>query len=84
MSNENKRNIQYFEASSMRELFESMQIWQKENNERFLSISIENDNDTLCCIALLNPTEVIIKNGFGSGGAYVKNGDLSVMISKTA
>lgn len=71
MSDENKRNLQYFESSSMKELFDLMKIWQIENEERLLSLSIEKDGDKFCCIALTNPTEVIIVNGSSSGGAGV-------------
>ncbi len=80
MSNENKRNLQYFEASSMRELFDLIQIWQNENNKRFLSLSIEKDRDMFCCIALTNPTEVIIEDGRTLGYACVTNGSLNVCI----
>lgn len=77
MSNENKRNLQYFEASSMRELFDLIQLWQLENNKRLLSLSIEKDRDKFCCIALTNPIEVIIMDGSSSGGAKVnKDGRL--------
>ncbi len=36
MSDENKRNLQYFESSSMKELFSLMKIWQVENEKRLL------------------------------------------------
>ena len=53
----NERNLQYFEAASMKELFQLMQAWQDESNGRFLSIEIEKDNDKFCCISLTNPTQ---------------------------
>lgn len=60
MSEKNKRNMHYFESSSMRELHDCMQNWQNENNKRLLSISIQKDCGTFCCIALTNPSEVVI------------------------
>jgi hypothetical protein len=77
MSNENKHNIQYFEALSMKKLFDLMQIWQNEKGKRLLSLSIEKDTDKFCCIALTNPTEVAIVDG-GEGSADVFHGALKV------
>ena len=67
MSDPNKRNILYFESDSMRSLYETMDKWQVENNKRLLSLNIQADQDNYCCIALTNPTEVII---FGNEGGY--------------
>jgi hypothetical protein len=78
MSEQNKRNIHYFESSSMHELFGSLQSWQNENNKRFLSISIEKDRGKFCCIALTNPTEVVITDKFGSSYAGVSFGALNI------
>lgn len=66
MTDINKHNIHYFESSSMRGLYESIDTWQHANNRRLLSISIQQDGDNYCCIALTNPTEVIITNHDGS------------------
>ena len=71
MSDPNKQNLLYFEALSMRGLHERMEEWQNENQKRFLSVSIERDNGKVCCIALTNPTEVIIVDGTSSDGAEV-------------
>lgn len=60
MSNRNKRNLIYFESNSMRTLYERMDEWQQINDKRLLSISIERDAGSYCCIALTNPTEVVI------------------------
>lgn len=60
MPDENKHNLQFFQASSMRELYDSMRKWQDANNTRLLSISIQQDGGVFCCIALTNPTEVVI------------------------
>ena len=75
---DNKRNLQYFEASSMRELFDAMQVWQAENKQRFLSLSVEREENTVCCIALTNPSEVIIVDGSEMEGVEVFNRMLSV------
>ena len=66
MSDENKRNLQFFEAGSMRELYDCMQAWQDANKKRFLSVSIQEDGGKFCCIALTNPSEVVITNSDGS------------------
>jgi hypothetical protein len=65
---ENKRNLQYFESGSMAELFDALQVWQHENEKRFLSLDIQNDHGKFCCIALTNPTEVVIME---KGGNYI-------------
>ncbi len=65
MSNENKRNLLYFESATMRDLYDSMEQWQHANNRRLLSMSIEKDGDSYCCIALTNPTEVVITSADG-------------------
>ena len=81
MSNDNKRNIHYFESSSMRELHECLQNWQSENNKRFLSISIQKECDAFCCIALTNPSEVVITSENGNFSADVNSvGQLEVHI----
>ena len=59
----NKRNLLYFEATSMRDLHQQMDQWQSENQKRFLSMSINKDGEEYCCIALTNPTEVILVHG---------------------
>jgi hypothetical protein len=79
MFDENKRNLQYFESSSMKGLFDLMDMWQVENKKRLLSVSIEKDGDKFCCISLTNPTEVIIMDGRSSGGAEVTNARLKVL-----
>ena len=78
MSENNKHNIQYFEAASMRELFDLLQTWQTENQKRLLSLSIEKEGNKFCCIALTNPTEVIIMDGYAHGGANVSHHKLSI------
>ena len=65
MSETNKRNLVYFENASMRGLYASMDEWQQANNRRLLSVNIQRDGDDYCCIALTNPTEVVITNTAG-------------------
>ena len=60
MSDDNKKNLQYFEGASMRELYDNLKDWQEKNSKRLLSVSIQKDNDNFCCIALTNPSEVVI------------------------
>lgn len=63
MSDENKHNLLYFEGDSMRGLYETMEEWQKTHHKRLLSTNIQKDGEKFCCIALSNPTEVVIVNG---------------------
>ena len=62
MSDNNKHNILYFEGQSMKDLHNNMDEWQKDNEKRFLSMSVNKDGDNYCCIALTNPSEVTITN----------------------
>ena len=84
MTEQNKRNLLFFEGSSMRELYDCMEEWQNTNQKRLLSVSIERDGGRFCCIALTNPTEVVItdlygdqamvhKTARGNGALYVYN-----------
>lgn len=73
MSEDNKRNLHYFEARSMRELFDVIDAWQVESRKRLLSLNVERDGAGFCCIALTNPTEVIIMDGSSNGGAYASS-----------
>ncbi|MBM3872088.1 MAG: hypothetical protein FJ392_14215 [Verrucomicrobia bacterium] len=78
MQDPNKRNLLYFESLSMRGLFDELSSWQTKNEKRLLSVSIQQDGDRFCCIALSNPTEVIICSGSTDSQAQVKNGCLDV------
>lgn len=78
MIDDNKHNLIYFESISMKELYETMEEWQNANHKRLLSTNIQKDKDKFCCIALTNPTEVVICSGFGGSQATVSNGDLYV------
>ena len=37
---DNKKNILWFSATSMKNLYKKMENWQEENEKRFLSFSI--------------------------------------------
>lgn len=77
MAIDNKRNTLYFESSSMNGLYKSIESWQEENEKRLLSINIQKDGDNFCCIALTNPTEVVITSLDGKNHAEVfSNGKL--------
>jgi hypothetical protein len=76
----NKRNIHYFEASSMRDLYSVIDEWQIESKKRLLSINVERDGDSFCCIALTNPTEVIIMDGYSEDGVSVADNALKVHV----
>ena len=56
----NKENLQYFEATSMKGLFNSMKDWQEKQQKRLLSTNIQQEGDMFSCIALTNPTEVVL------------------------
>ena len=77
MSEDNKRNLLFFEAPTMRELFADMDEWQATNRKRLQSVSVQPDGNGFACIALSNPTEVIIVNGYGKGGALVADNSLA-------
>ena len=62
MDKNNKHNILYLEGQSMKQLHNNMDEWQKDNEKRFLSMSVNKDGDNYCCIALTNPSEVTITN----------------------
>ena len=66
MPEQNKHNLLYFESSSMRELYKSMEDWQAANQKRLLSVSIEQDGGKFCCVALTNPLEVVITDTSGN------------------
>jgi hypothetical protein len=72
MTDANKRNLVYFESPTMRGLYASMDEWQQANNRRLLSISVQQDDSNYCCIALTNPTEVVITSADGNVHASVE------------
>jgi len=37
-----------------------MEDWQNTNQKRLMSTSIQKDGDMFCCVALSNPSEVMI------------------------
>lgn len=63
----------------MRELYDCMQEWQVTNQKRLLSVSIQEENGKFCCIALTNPTEVVITSEDGRSHVIVEFGKLMVV-----
>ena len=81
MDSDNKRNLLYFEAPSMKELYSTIDNWQAEHRKRFASLHVERDGSNFCCIAMTNPTEVMIVDGYmcdGDSGARVTDNALKV------
>lgn len=70
----NKRNLVYFEHPTMRGLYARMEEWQQANNKRLLSIGIQPDGGNYCCIALTNPSEVVITSADGRRHADIWDG----------
>ena len=77
---DNKHNIEYFEASSMKCLHDELSKWQRKNRKRFLSLNIQWEGEQFVCIALTNPTEVIIMDGSRDDGVDVTDKALRVCI----
>lgn len=77
MSDDNKRNLVFFESPSVRELYDKMDEWQKTNRKRFNSAAVQKDGDLFCCIAITNPTEVIVTD-IGGDTAFVIGNALQV------
>lgn len=79
MSDINKHNLVYFENPSMRGLYDAMEEWQQSEHRRLLSVTVQRDGDNFCCIALTNPTEVVITSADGHNHANVSRfGTLAV------
>lgn len=79
MNDPNKRNLQYFENTSMKGLYGDMDEWQSNNQKRLLSTSIQKDGDLFCCVALSNPSEVTIVGIDGNTAGVTNEGCLRVM-----
>jgi hypothetical protein len=75
---DNKLNLLYFQAPSMNELFVQMQDWQAQNRKRLQSVNVQRDGYDFCCIALTNPAEVIIVDGYSEGGVDVSGHALKI------
>ena len=81
----NKENLQYFESKSMKGLYETMKDWQVKNKKRLLSTDIQQDGHLFTCIALTNPTEVILcdKRGVSLAYSYKKFGTQAMLMVDT-
>ncbi len=71
LEDSNKHNILFFDSLSMQGLYDTMKSWQNANHKRLLSLSIQKDGENFCCIALTNPTEVVITSEDGRNHARV-------------
>lgn len=71
MPDTNKRNLVYFESPSMRGLYDHIAQWQRDTEQRLLSLSVQRDGANYCCIALTNPAEVVITSADGHNHANV-------------
>ncbi len=80
MSENNKENMLYFSHETMTGLHQEMDAWQKEHQKRLLSLNIQKDGGKFCCIALTNPSEVIIVSGPGNDQATVTRGQLEAIM----
>jgi hypothetical protein len=67
----------------MQGLYDCMKAWQVANQKRFLSVSIQKDGGNYCCIALTNPTEVVITDRFGNHAALVTEGQ-ALLVKESA
>lgn len=76
MTNDNFHNLLFFENTSMKGLYQDLQNWQEADQKRLFSLQIAQDGDMSSCIALTNPSEVIICHGgygaFGTRASVVK------------
>ena len=81
MDDDNKHNILFFEGASMRELHANMENWQNANKKRFLSMSIQKEGEGFCCIALTNPSEVVIVNKYGHDTSAFVNSEGRLWVS---
>jgi hypothetical protein len=80
MSDDNKRNIMFFESSSMRGLYEETDQWQVANRKRFHSVAIHKEDDVYCCIAFSNPTEVVLVDPVDNKAAFLTDRALHVIV----
>ena len=80
MTDDNKRNIVYFEGETMRGLYEAIDTWQETERKRLASLSVQVCDGKYCAIAVTNPTEVVSVNGREEYQATVdKEGNLWVV-----
>ena len=79
MPDDNKKNLMYFESESMKGLYDCIKQWQEENKIRLLSTSIQKEGNKFCCIALTNPSEVVIVDGKGRGNRATVDPDGTIL-----
>jgi hypothetical protein len=78
VTDDNKRNLMFFESSSVRELYDKMDAWQQKVSKRLHLVTIHKDGEMFCCIALTNPAEVIIVDPVSGNSAFVESYALCV------
>jgi hypothetical protein len=69
-------NLLYFEASSMRELYDSLKSWQEENHQVFFRLNIQQESGKVCCIAL------VIVEGLGQVAMKTEEGWSQKLLAK--
>ncbi len=70
----NKRNLYYFNAPTMKALHKELDDWQEENQKRFLQLNVQKEGSEFSCLALTNPTEVVITDKYGTAVDIYKEG----------
>jgi len=78
MPKNSKRNIEFFESSSMKGLYDEMNRWQEQHEVRFLSVEIHKEGENFSCICLTNPSEVTIVGPNGCAVKVTRSGQLCV------
>ncbi|HCG9620992.1 TPA: hypothetical protein N2940_004497 [Vibrio parahaemolyticus] len=78
MSENNTKNVIYFENKTMGGLYHDLDTWQNENKKRYLQLAIQHDNGKFCCICLTNPSEVTIVGPSGHKAEVHSSGRLYV------
>jgi hypothetical protein len=81
MNEDNKHNILFFSSTSMQGLYDSMNEWQNANKKRFLSLNVQQENGEFCCIALTNPSEVVIVGKYGHEAKVSSDGEVYVYVN---
>jgi len=76
MPDDIKRNLLFFEAPTMRELYRRMDEWQETERKRLLSMHGQRDGERFGCIALTHPPEkmMLASDGTGVDAALTQHG----------
>jgi len=71
----NFSNTHYFEAKTMKEMYNKVEIWQIQNEKRLQSLQCQRSfdhNENVCCIGITGPNEVLLCDTEGSPLRLVK------------